>query len=148
MGRVIGIDLGTTNSCVAIMDGGEPRITSYNVCYTKLLRWEFGHYSAGTTFTPNLATNSFYSNWIGGDGRLWTRSGGTPEVGQYAQNTHATYPSVRRWTSSYAGRVAIEYDARRLRYEGDGVDVEIRHNGALLMTHTLNHNVSTSYNFV
>jgi len=106
--------------------------------------WEFGHYSAGTTFTPNLATNSFYSNWIGGDGRLWTRSGGTPEVGQYAQNTHATYPSVRRWTSSYAGRVAIEYDARRLRYEGDGVDVEIRHNGALLMTHTLNHNVSTN----
>ena len=26
MGRVIGIDLGTTNSCVAIMDGGEPKV--------------------------------------------------------------------------------------------------------------------------
>jgi len=26
MGRVIGIDLGTTNSCVAIMDGGKPRV--------------------------------------------------------------------------------------------------------------------------
>jgi len=26
MGRIIGIDLGTTNSCVAIMEGGEPRV--------------------------------------------------------------------------------------------------------------------------
>ena len=26
MGKVIGIDLGTTNSCVAIMEGGEPRV--------------------------------------------------------------------------------------------------------------------------
>ncbi|MBR9767962.1 MAG: Hsp70 family protein, partial [Rhodobacteraceae bacterium] len=25
MGKVIGIDLGTTNSCVAIMDGSQPR---------------------------------------------------------------------------------------------------------------------------
>ncbi len=26
MGRIIGIDLGTTNSCVAIMDGGDPKV--------------------------------------------------------------------------------------------------------------------------
>ena len=26
MARVIGIDLGTTNSCVAVMEGGEPRV--------------------------------------------------------------------------------------------------------------------------
>src|SRR5256885_10719473 len=26
MGRTIGIDLGTTNSCVAIMDGGKPKV--------------------------------------------------------------------------------------------------------------------------
>jgi len=26
MGKVIGIDLGTTNSCVAVMDGSDPKI--------------------------------------------------------------------------------------------------------------------------
>ena len=26
MGRIIGIDLGTTNSCVSVLDGGDPRV--------------------------------------------------------------------------------------------------------------------------
>src|SRR5580704_7217629 len=26
MGKIIGIDLGTTNSCVAILEGGEPKV--------------------------------------------------------------------------------------------------------------------------
>ena len=26
MGKIIGIDLGTTNSCVAVLDGGEPKV--------------------------------------------------------------------------------------------------------------------------
>src|SRR6187401_3154795 len=26
MGKVVGIDLGTTNSCVAVMEGGEPKV--------------------------------------------------------------------------------------------------------------------------
>ena len=27
--KIIGIDLGTTNSCVAIMEGGQPKAVSY-----------------------------------------------------------------------------------------------------------------------
>ena len=26
MGKIIGIDLGTTNSCVSIMEGGQPKV--------------------------------------------------------------------------------------------------------------------------
>ncbi len=51
MGKVIGIDLGTTNSCVAVMEGGEPKVISN---------------AEGNRTTPSVVAIDKHGDWLVG----------------------------------------------------------------------------------
>ena len=71
MGKVIGIDLGTTNSCVAIMDGKEPKVLA-NI--------------EGERTTPSMVA------FVGGDEKLV----GQPAKRQAVTNPHNTLFAIKR----------------------------------------------------
>ncbi|HAP44604.1 MAG: molecular chaperone DnaK [Spirochaetes bacterium GWD1_61_31] len=83
MGRIIGIDLGTTNSCVAVMEGGEPMVIAN---------------SEGQRTTPSI---------VGFTGK------GERVVGQPAKNQMITNPgntvySIKRFMGRRYGEVKAE----------------------------------------
>ncbi|MCA1993748.1 MAG: molecular chaperone DnaK [Coleofasciculus sp. S288] len=104
MGKVIGIDLGTTNSCVAVLEGGQPIIIPN---------------SEGGRTTPSMV----------GFGK-----GGERLVGQLAKrqavtNAENTIYSIkrfigRRWDDTVAERSRVPYGCVKGR--DDTVDVQIR----------------------
>jgi molecular chaperone DnaK len=103
MGKSIGIDLGTTNSCVAVLEGGDPVVITN---------------SEGERTTPSVVA--------------FDKKSGERLVGQLARRQAVTNPdrtvySIKR----FMGRrfKDIEAEARRMGYEvvnGPGGDVRVR----------------------
>ncbi len=104
MGKVIGIDLGTTNSCVAVLEGGQPIVISN---------------SEGGRTTPSMV----------GFGKGGERLAGQLAKRQAVTNAENTVYSIkrfigRRWDDTVEERSRVPYNCVRGR--DDTVDVQIR----------------------
>jgi molecular chaperone DnaK len=104
MGKVIGIDLGTTNSCVAVLEGGQPIVISN---------------SEGGRTTPSIV----------GFGKAGERLVGQLAKRQAVTNAENTVYSIkrfigRRWDDTATERSRVPYTCVKGR--DDTVDVQIR----------------------
>ncbi|MEH1766367.1 molecular chaperone DnaK [Nostoc sp.] len=104
MGKVIGIDLGTTNSCVAVLEGGQPLVISN---------------SEGGRTTPSIV----------GFGKSGDRLVGQLAKRQAVTNAENTIYSIkrfigRRWEDTETERDRVPYNCVKGR--DDTVDVQIR----------------------
>jgi molecular chaperone DnaK len=104
MGKVIGIDLGTTNSCVAVLEGGKPIVISN---------------SEGGRTTPSIV----------GFGKAGERLVGQLAKRQAVTNAENTVYSIkrfigRRWDDTATERARVPYTCVKGR--DDTVDVQIR----------------------
>jgi molecular chaperone DnaK len=104
MGKVIGIDLGTTNSCVAVLEGGQPIVISS---------------SEGGRTTPSIV----------GFGKTGERLVGQLAKRQAVTNAENTIFSIkrfigRRWDDTQDERSRVPYNC--IRGKDDTVDVQIR----------------------
>jgi molecular chaperone DnaK len=104
MGKVIGIDLGTTNSCVAVLEGGQPIVITN---------------SEGGRTTPSIV----------GFGKAGERLVGQLAKRQAVTNAENTVYSIkrfigRRWDDTEMERSRVPYNCVKGR--DDTVDVQIR----------------------
>lgn len=104
MGKVIGIDLGTTNSCVAVLEGGQPIVISS---------------TEGGRTTPSIV----------GFGKAGERLVGQLAKRQAVTNAENTIYSIkrfigRRWDDTSTERSRVPYNCVKGR--DDTVDVQIR----------------------
>jgi molecular chaperone DnaK len=104
MGKVIGIDLGTTNSCVAVLEGGQPIVITN---------------SEGGRTTPSIV----------GFGKTGERLVGQLAKRQGVTNAENTVYSIkrfigRRWGDTVEERQRVPYTC--VRGKDDTVDVQIR----------------------
>ncbi|MBW4690295.1 MAG: molecular chaperone DnaK [Lyngbya sp. HA4199-MV5] len=104
MGKVIGIDLGTTNSCVAVLEGGQPIVISN---------------SEGGRTTPSMV----------GFGKVGDRLVGQLAKRQAVTNAENTVFSIkrfigRRWEDTEIERSRVPYTC--VKGKDDTVDVQIR----------------------
>ena len=83
MGKIIGIDLGTTNSCVAVMEGNQPTVIINN---------------EGQRTTPSVVAFT-----DGGERKV-----GSPAKRQAITNPHNTIFSIKRFMGETYDRVATE----------------------------------------
>ena len=103
MGKIIGIDLGTTNSCVAVMEGGEPTVIQN---------------SEGQRTTPSIVAFTTKGE----------RLVGQPAKNQMITNPENTVYSIKRFMGRRYGEVPEEI--KMVPYSvadiGNGVSIDIQ----------------------
>jgi len=92
MGRIIGIDLGTTNSCVAVMEGGKPKVIEN---------------SEGDRTTPSIVA-------FGGDEEVLV---GQPAKRQSVTNPADTLYAIKRLIGRKFDEKAVQKDIKLVPYK-------------------------------
>ena len=106
MGRIIGIDLGTTNSCVAVMEGGEPIVIAN---------------SEGQRTTPSIV----------GFTAKGERVVGQPAKNQMITNAENTIFSIKRFMGRRYAEVVNEIKLVPYKVNDNGNDVRVEADGKL-----------------
>ena len=107
MGKIIGIDLGTTNSCVAVMEGGKPKVIEN---------------SEGDRTTPSIVAFT-------GDGEVLV---GQPAKRQAVTNPQNTLYAVKRLIGRRYDENAVQKDIKLVPYnivKADNGDAWVEANG-------------------